>query len=267
MNKNNNSFLPDVIEPISNAIQQNIPETAKETDCVLSTVVGFFNNVVLYPVKKANLTFRYKLEAFEDDLKEKIKHIPPEKLQVPPTVIAGPTLEALRYTYDEVKLREMYENLLASAMDTRKVSETHPAFVDAIKQMSSLDASILGMFAQKKQFKCVRIIFSVKNTSKVYGNAMPDFFVEDFCSLGDPFLTSSSLINLKRLGLIDIIEAGLMDTDYESVKNNPYVLEREALFRDKGKYEFEVELSKCSVALNDYGKQFVNICLPNGGQV
>ena len=109
MSENKNSVLPDVIEPISNAIQQNIPETAKQTDGALSTVVGFFNNVVLYPVKKANLTFRYKLEAFEDDLKEKIKNIPEENLQVPPVKIAGPVLEALRYAYDEAELREMYE--------------------------------------------------------------------------------------------------------------------------------------------------------------
>ena len=82
---------------MSNAIQHNIPETARQADGALSTVVGFFNNVVLYPVKKANLTFRYKLEAFEDDLKEKIKNIPEENLQVPPVKIAGPVLEALRY--------------------------------------------------------------------------------------------------------------------------------------------------------------------------
>lgn len=36
-----NSVLPEIIEPISNAIQQNIPETAKQTDGALSTVVGF----------------------------------------------------------------------------------------------------------------------------------------------------------------------------------------------------------------------------------
>ena len=46
MSENKNSVLPDVIEPISNAIQQNIPDTAKQTDGALSTVVGFFNNVV-----------------------------------------------------------------------------------------------------------------------------------------------------------------------------------------------------------------------------
>lgn len=51
MSDNKNSVLPEIIEPISNAIQQNIPETAKQTDGALSTVVGFFNNVVLYPVK------------------------------------------------------------------------------------------------------------------------------------------------------------------------------------------------------------------------
>ena len=109
MSDTKNSVLPDIIEPMSNAIQQNIPETARQADGALSTVVGFFNNVVLYPVKKANLTFRYKLEAFEDDLKEKIKNIPEENLQVPPVKIAGPVLEALRYAYDEAELREMYE--------------------------------------------------------------------------------------------------------------------------------------------------------------
>ena len=143
MNEEKTSIIPDIVKPISDAVQQNIPETVTQTDGVLSTVVGFFNNVVLFPVKKANITFRYKLEAFEDDLKEKIKNIPEENLQVPPTMIVGPTLEALRYVYDEKELREMYENLLVSAMDNRTVSHTHPAFVDAIKQMSPLDALVL----------------------------------------------------------------------------------------------------------------------------
>ena len=57
MCENKNSVLADVITPISNAIKQNIPNTASETDGALSTVVGFFNNVVLYPVKKANPTY------------------------------------------------------------------------------------------------------------------------------------------------------------------------------------------------------------------
>ena len=81
MSENNASIIPDVIAPISESIQSNIPETVKQTDGALSTVVVFFNNVVLYPVQKANMTFKYKLEAFEDDLREKIKDIPEENIQ------------------------------------------------------------------------------------------------------------------------------------------------------------------------------------------
>lgn len=266
MSENKNSILPDVIEPLSNAIQQNIPETAKQTDSALSTVVGFFNNVVLYPVKKANLTFRYKLEAFENDLKKKTKNIPPENLQEPPTMIAGPTLEALRYAYDETELREMYENLLASAMDSRIASGAHPSFVDTIRQLSPLDANVLKMFSVKDQYKCSTVLFLLKHApTKKYANAMPDYFVEDFFSLGDPFLVSASLINLKRLGIIDITEMGLRGEDYNQLKMNSYVLERERLYRTGMEYDFTIEIGEHAAILNNYGKQFTNICLPNKG--
>lgn len=95
MSDNNMSLVPDVIKSTSDAVQVNIPETAKQTDGALSTVVGFFNNVVLHPVKMANLTIKYKLEKFEKDLQDKIMDVPNKSLQIPPTIIAGPALEAL----------------------------------------------------------------------------------------------------------------------------------------------------------------------------
>lgn len=51
MSKENNSKIAKIIDSASTAVQQNIPQTIKESDGVLSTVVGFFNNVVLYPVR------------------------------------------------------------------------------------------------------------------------------------------------------------------------------------------------------------------------
>lgn len=256
----NKSLLPDVIEPISNAIHQNLPSTEKETDGVISTVVGFFNNVVLYPVKKANLTFRYKLEAFEDDLNVKTQHIPIDNLQVPPTMIAGPTLEALRYAYDEAELREMYENLLASSMDNRISSQAHPAFVDAIKQMTSLEAKIISILADKGQLKCAEIKFNIKNSTMKYTKAMPNYFVSELCDLGDPFVVSSSIINLERLGLVRISIMGITGASYDSFKEHPYVLEREKLFNKFGR-EFTIDISKHALMLNNYGAQFAKICL------
>lgn len=259
MSDGNVSLVPDVIKSASDAIQANTPETAKQADGALSTVVGFFNNVVLYPVKKANLSFKYKLDAFEKDLQEKIKDIPDENLQIPPAMIAGPALEALRYTYDEEQLREMYENLLASAMDTRKVQETHPAFVDAIRQMSSLDVQVLSKILRERQLACVQIRFSFDET-KIYLGAMPKYFSPKLCDLGDPFMVSSSLTNLERLGLIEIEDITLLGFDYDSIKKHPYVLQRLEAYKDTGK-EIELQSTNYAIEINDYGRKFGKICL------
>lgn len=261
MSDNNVSVVPDIINSASEAIQTSIPETAKQTDGVLSTVVGFFNNVVLYPVKKANLTFKYKLEAFEKDLQEKIKDIPDDNLQVPPTIIAGPVLEALRYTYDENELREMYENLLASAMDNRKTSLVHPAFVDAIRQMSPLDAQILTKIIEASQLRCAEIAFVLSNTKELYELAMPKYFVVELYNLGDPFVISASITNLARLGLIQVmLEKRLVNADYESIKSHPYVQMRAKLF-GSFREKFKIRLSAHTIMTNDYGKQFAKICM------
>ena len=254
------SIMPDVITAASDAAQNNIPETVKQTDGVLSTVVGFFNDVVLYPVKKANITFRYKLESFEEDLKDKIKDIPEENIQAPSVMLAGPTLEALRYTYDEKALREMFENLLACAMDNRNNGQIHPAFVDDIKKMSPLDAEVLDKIIDLGRLKCAEITFQIVNSEKVYVNAMPNHFCVELCDLADPFLVSLSIVNLDRMGLIKITESGISGGEYESMKENSYVKDREKLFRTF-ENEFDIKINKHAIIVTDYGRQFAKICL------
>lgn len=259
MIENNTSLLPDVITPVSDAIHQNLPETERQADGALSTVVGFFNNVVLYPVKKANLTFRYKLEAFEDDLREKIKGIPEENLQVPPTMIAGPTLEALRYTYDEAELREMYQNLLAASMDNRLVSYVHPSYVDTIKQMSPLDAAIMTYIFNERQIPVGRITFSPEK-DKFIPNAMPGLYSHELLQFGDPFLISQSLVNLARLGLIDILDSGNPAFDYDAFLTDEYVVERFEQYKEQCD-ELTSFCFKEMIRLNDYGLGFGMVCL------
>lgn len=260
MSDNNINVVPDVIKSASEAIQTNIPETTKQADSALSTVVGLFNNVVLYPVKKANIAFRYKLEAFEDDLKRKIKDIPDGNLQIPPTMLAGPTLEALRYTYDEEELREMYENLLASAMDKQKTSQAHPSFVDAIRQMSPFDAKLISEIASYIQLPCARITFAIRGTANIYSNGMPRYFVAELLKLGDPYDISASITNLQRLGLVDVEHNYLLATNYDELANHPYVQNRKKEFDSRG-IPTEIKLEEFVVSLNDYGYQFVTVCL------
>ena len=260
MSDNNEKVVPDVIKSTSEAIQTNIPETVKQIDEVLSTVIGFFNHVVLSPLKYASMFFRYKLEAFADDLKKKTEDIPAENLQVPPVAIAGPILEALRYAYDEEQLREMYENLLASSMDTRIISHTHPSFVYAISQMSSFDARMIAEIADYIQLRCARITFEIKGTDNIYSNGMPKYFVAELLKLGDPYDISASITNLQRLGLIDVEHDPLLNTNYDELACYPYVQNRKKEFDSRG-LPTEIKLEELVLCLNDYGYQFVTVCL------
>lgn len=120
-----------------------------------------------------------------------------------------------------------------------------------------------------RSFQLIKIHINfnlTEDSSKNYANAMPDYFVEELCLLEDPFLVSTSIINLKRLGIIEITEGGLTGENYDSMKSNQYVTNREKLYRQRGAYDFTVKITEHALILNNYGKQFIKICLPNGGR-
>ena len=268
MSENNMSLLPDIITPVSNAIHQNIPETEQQADGALSTVVGFFNNVVLYPVKKANMTYRYKLEAFEEDLKKKLEEVPQDNLQVPPTYIAGPILESLRYAYDEEELREMYEAMLSSAMDDRKAHKVHRSYVDAVSQMEPLDAVVLQEIYKMNGLVSAHINFNKACTKQRYVNAMPYHYCPDLCDVGDPFQVSSSISNLLRLGLLITNIGFLDDTEQQQLKNDEYIMSRTTIYKKVGlEIDIDVEVECQLISLDSYGRNFVDICIGREGRI
>lgn len=116
--------------------------TVVQTEEIIESVVGLFNNVVFYPVKKANALFKYKLEDFKNELEQKLSSIPEEKLVEPDLMIAGPSLEALKYTYDKDELRNMYLNLLTSSMNKDIKDKAHPSYVEIIRQLTPLNAKV-----------------------------------------------------------------------------------------------------------------------------
>ena len=91
--------------------------TVTQTGEIVESIVGLFNNVVFYPVKKANALFKYKLEDFKNDLETRLNSLPEDKIVEPDLMVAGPALESLKYTYEKEELRNMYLNLLVSSMN------------------------------------------------------------------------------------------------------------------------------------------------------
>jgi len=252
------------LDEVAKTAAQVIPNTLAETDGALSTLVGWFNNVVLYPVKKANITYCYKLESFEDDLKTKISSIPGEYLHNPNITIAGPTLEALKYTFDEEELRKMYVNLLASSMDTRKDRVVHPSYVDIIRNMNSFDAVLFEFLSQHKEryIKAIYPMVRIKGTNKIFTQATPEWFIEWKPSI-NIFDTSASLIRLSKLGLIELMyDRDTVGASYEALDSSEILIEILQRYQSHNtNQELEITSTKCVIYVNDHGKQFAKVCL------
>jgi hypothetical protein len=224
----------------------------------LETVCGLANTILL-PIEYANRFFGYKLEEFISDLKNKTKKIPEEKLIEPSLRISGPVLEGLKYT-DTPELREMFLNLLSSAMNIDTEAKTHPSFVETIKQLSSLDAKVFDKLVKLNQVACTFLKIMINDTNQCYTDAFPTFFVEELHSLADPFLISSSIKNLIRLGLIEHHDKTINGYDYDKFRSVPYVMERLELFANFSE-KINLVIDGQAIGLNDYGKSFAQMCL------
>jgi hypothetical protein len=73
----------------------------------------------------------------------KIAAIPERFRREPKITIAGPAIDSMKYCGSEPHLRDLFANLLATAMDSRTAANAHPAFVEMVKQLSTDEARIL----------------------------------------------------------------------------------------------------------------------------
>ena len=239
------------------------PETTKEADGAVSTLVGWFNNVVLYPIKKANITYRYKLEQFEEDLTKKVIQIPESELHEPNLMIAGPTLEALKYTIDEEKLREMYLNLLASSMDSRENENIHPSFVEIIRQMDTVDATVFKYLASQKGYiKSLNPLVMNPKSRRGPLRAMPEWFIGEVEEL-NIFQISTSIIRLSRFGLINLeYNRSFEESEYAELTNSPSLQSiLEGCIAASPEENFVMNSNRSTIYVNESGTRFARACL------
>lgn len=124
----------------------NVKQSAQNLGQTALTITKTINNALL-PLAAVNFAFDkariYFLEKFQQDIAAKTTAIPLEQIVEPKASIAGPALQGLAFTHEEPNLKEMYLNLLATAMDRRVAAAAHPAFVEIIRQLSSADADLM----------------------------------------------------------------------------------------------------------------------------
>ena len=235
--------------------------TTQQAGEAVGAMVGLFNHVVLHPVKIANLHFKYKQEEFERDLKKKLEGIPEKNIVQPQIAIAGPALEALRYTFDTKEIREMYLNLLASSMNSETTTETHPAFVEIVRAMSRQDAELFSEIFGSPDRSLKYVFPSFTSATWTAGPPKHDFkemplFYIPHCKR-EQFSESRSIQNLLRLGLLSDIQLGT---------SKPYSPPHDSLLctaieNNPRTNTHPLSIRTCKVIINDFGKSFGRVCL------
>ena len=93
----------------------------------------------------------------EQAIEQRLAKLSPDQIVTPNPMVAGPAIEALRFAGHEPILREMYANLLATAMDANRVRDAHPAFVEIIRQLTPDEARIVTLAATRDLFPLITI--------------------------------------------------------------------------------------------------------------
>lgn len=142
--RNGVALVSDLVKAAADSPEGKI--AAKNIGKTAVTVTKALNHLLL-PVAAFNFVIeragQYFQRDFQPEMEAKMADIPPDKVVEPKATVAGPALQGLAFAHEEPELKELFLNLLASAMDGRKADTAHPAFVEVLKQLTGEEARLL----------------------------------------------------------------------------------------------------------------------------
>lgn len=238
-----------------------VQPVAKQLGKSLETV-GKAINVALAPVGILVWGYDKCQEFISTKVANRLKDVPPEDIITPKPNVAGPAIEALRYTGHEESLSDMYANLLAAAMDKNTADGAHPAFVEIIKQLTPDEAKLIGYFLKPLPFPLLTVRADNKETGRGgYDVAVNVSLFGDLAGLTMPKLVPAYLDNLCRLGLIDIQQkySYIDKTIYDALESSEEIKSHQQQIASVTNHT--CSLVRGAVMVTNLGKQFGNVCV------
>lgn len=271
----NENVVKDVAVTVAKETAKDVYEdavqpTAKNVGGFFGTLSGFFNHVVMYPLKKLNSEYEQKAIAFEKEMERKYNCIPEENKVEPQLHIVGPTMESLKYNILDDDLAEMFSNLLVSDMDSRTQSLCTPAFVKVIEQLSPIDARVfksIFLNCKKNQYITICQLLLHKNDDEsniIKREYVPRYFTNIKIEGLNPNDISKSIQNLSRLGLlnIDFLRWRNNDAIYSQILEDDYTKSLVSWVRNITGSDYVAKIDdKGLLELNDFARDFAKVCL------
>lgn len=265
-NKNPGGIIKQTIDSataLSKAVpiyEDAVQPLAKETGKALGTL-GKAVNVALAPISLVVWGYDQMKDFLENKVTEKLENVPEDRIITPPPNVAGPAIEALKFTGHDETLQDMFANLIANSLDSETVVEAHPSFVDIIKNLSPDEGLILKVFASAQQFPVIDV--KLKN-KKEKGYSILHRSVTTLGSVAScnhQQLTENYLDNLCRLGILEI-PSGLHLTAknaYDAIINDPTIQQLQAQF--EGDEHRSIDFDEKLIRVTGMGRQFINACV------
>jgi hypothetical protein len=237
-----------------------IQPLAKETGKALGTL-GKAVNVALAPISLVVWGYDQIKDFLENKVTEKLENVPEDRITIPPPNVAGPAVEALKFTGHDPTLQDMFANLIANSLDSKTVLEAHPSFVDMIKNLSPDEGLILKLFASAQNFPMIDVKLQINKNGGfniLHRNVSQIGFLSN-CK--NPQLTANYLDNLCRLGILEIPSGQrLVDPNvYESLTSDPNIEQLKKQF--EGNQEFSIGFEQKFIQVTGMGRQFINACV------
>jgi len=238
-----------------------VKEAAGHLGKAALTLSKTINNALL-PLAAVNFAFEkariYFESKFQEDLSGKASAIPEEFLQEPKASVAGPALQALAFTHEEDSLRNMFLGLLATAMDSRKAESAHPAFIEIIKQLDSVEAPLLVKILKSKT--TVELAVVEKKVPGGKQTLLRHLVNMHNVETGEAVRVSrfpAMVDNWARLGLVEISYSSWLTTEgaYSWVGTRPEYVEFEEAHNSQ---DSSVTFTKGFMRLTDLGKEFAS---------
>lgn len=291
-------ILKDVVVETTKAVAKDVyvdtlKPTAQNVGGFFGTLSGFFNHVVVYPLKKLNIKYQQKAIAFERQMAQQYGNIPDDCRVEPQLHIVGPAMDSLKYRIMEDDIAKLYSNLLLSNMDSRTQGICNPTFVKIIEQLSPIDAKVFQTLSIKTREKNPEkpwlqgvYIATVKDfpafNSLHDEIKLPTYMLSEINLPIDKFELSKSIINLERLGLIsfsftDILAEKTKQLAQEienprttisrahgrvRLSNTNESIGRNCIFeanQTDGTYHFDLDQVGV-ITLNDFAQSFAQVC-------
>lgn len=251
-----NPLLTVVPKILENALS----DPAKEVGRFVSNIFYVVFSPINFPTEKYRLRQEKNLEAYSQSLDTEISKIPESNLIDPPLNIVGPALEASKYYIEDEPIRNMFAKLIASSMNSETNSKTHPSFIEMIKQMTPLDAQNLSLIGGNDSNIPIANVLVQADINGVELPILRNLFLNNE-NCKDHYLNEASLINLERLGLIELdYQFHFKNGDlYEPFKNTEEYIKIVKLSEEKG--YMEVSLQKGRAKVTTFGNQFFNVCI------